>query len=224
MKSYIILILGLSLCWACSEDKTYEYRSVRYLHFSKPEIADSVTRLSFSHYPGEKERVIHLDVTLAGDLLTEDAAFQLVVDTDSTTAAPGQYEVALTQVFPARKTTHSIDVKLMDDQLKGKEVTLYLRIAENENFKPGLRKNRTARIVFDDIDSQPLWWSEEIEELFLGPWSAKKYAEFVLSTGVKDLTGYEFTEIRKLCLKFKNDIRIKGLTEEDGAPMIVPVN
>lgn len=224
MKSHIILIVSLPLFWACSEDKTYEYTSVRYLYFSKPEVADSVTRLSFSHYPGEKEKVVYLNVALAGDLLAEEAEFQLAVDADSTTATSDQYKVALNHVFPARKTQHTIEVKLKNDNLKGKEAILYLRIIENENFMPGLRKNRAARIVFDDIDSQPLWWTEEIEELFLGPWSAKKYAEFVLSTGVKDLTGYEFTEIRKLCLKFKNDIRIKGLTEENGEPMVVPVN
>ena len=165
-----------------------------------------------------------MEVTLIGDLLTENTTYQLEIDKDSTTADPANYDVNLTQTFSAGQTKDFIDVKLFNKDLAGKEVTLYLRIVENENFSPGLKSYRSARIIFNDIDSQPLWWSGDIETLFLGEWTPEKYEKFIESSGLIDLIGYEFSEIRKICLQFKEDIRTNGWTEKDGSPMELPVN
>lgn len=56
MKKYIFLISVLLAAWACSEDEINNYQSTRYLYFSKPEVLDSATFLSFSHYPGATEK------------------------------------------------------------------------------------------------------------------------------------------------------------------------
>lgn len=224
MKKYIFLISVLIAAWACSEDEIDSYKSDRYLYFSKPEVLDSATFLSFSHYPGATEKTIRVEVTLIGDLLTENTTYQLEIDKDSTTADPANYDVNLTQTFSAGQTKDFIDVKLFNKDLAGKEVTLYLRIVENENFSPGLKSYRSARIIFNDIDSQPLWWSGDIETLFLGKWTPEKYEKFIESSGLIDLIGYEFSEIRKICLQFKEDIRTNGWTEKDGSPMELPVN
>ena len=124
---------------ACSEDEIDSYKSDRYLYFSKPEVLDSATFLSFSHYPGATEKTVRVEVTLIGDLLTENTTYQLEIDKDSTTADPANYDVNLTQTFSAGQTKDFIDVKLFNKDLAGKEVTLYLRIVENENFSPGLK-------------------------------------------------------------------------------------
>lgn len=224
MKIYIFLISVLLTAWACSEDAIDSYKSTRYLYFSKPEVLDSATFLSFSHYPGATEKKINVEVTLIGDLLEENTTYQLEIDQDSTTAAPSDYELNLTQTFAANQIKDSIEIKVFNKNLDNKEVTLYLRIVENENFSPGLKKNRAARIIFNDIDSQPLWWTSSIETLFLGKWTPEKYARFIESSGITDLTGYEFTAIRKICLQFKEDIRLNGWTEKDGSPMELTVN
>ena len=210
MKIYIFLISVLLTAWACSEDAIDSYKSTRYLYFSKPEVLDSATFLSFSHYPGATEKKINVEVTLIGDLLKENTTYQLEID--------------LTQTFAANQIKDSIEIKVFNKTLTNKEVTLYLRIVENENFSPGLKKNRAARIIFNDIDSQPLWWTSSIETLFLGRWTPEKYARFIESSGITDLTGYEFTAIRKICLQFKEDIRLNGWTEKDGSPMELTVN
>ena len=211
MKIYIFLISVLLTAWACSEDAIDSYKSTRYLYFSKPEVLDSATFLSFSHYPGATEKKINVEVTLIGDLLKENTTYQLEIDQDSTTADPSDYELNLTQTFAANQIKDSIEIKVFNKNLTNKEVTLYLRIVENENFSPGLKKNRAARIIFNDIDSQPLWWTSSIET-------------FIESSGITDLTGYEFTAIRKICLQFKEDIRLNGWTEKDGSPMELTVN
>ncbi len=225
MKTYIILIFSFIILWACSEDKTYEYRSGKYLYFTKPELRDSATTLSFTHYPGATEKEIGIEVTLTGDLVSEATPYQLRIDTDSTTADAEQYSFDLIQEFPAHQTKDTVYINLFNKGLDGKEVTLYIRIVENENFTPGLKAYQAARVVFNNINSKPDWWTTEIVTLFLGEWSAKKYTEFIISSGgITDLTGYDFTVIRKICLKFKNDIKIKGITDEDGKPMELPVN
>ncbi|WP_303180235.1 DUF4843 domain-containing protein [uncultured Butyricimonas sp.] len=225
MKTFIFLIFSFIILWACSEDKTYEYKSVKYLHFSKPEIPDSATVLSFTHYPGVTEKEIAVEVLLAGDLVSRPTPYQLKVDADSTTANAEQYSFDLIQEFPANQIKDTVYIKLFNKELEGKEVTLYIRIVENENFTPGLKANQAARIIFNNISSKPDWWDEEVETLFLGEWSAKKYSEFVSFTKITDLSEYEFTVRRKICLEFKKYLKDEGITEEDGVtPMEIPVN
>lgn len=225
MKTYILLIFSFIMFWACSEDKTYEYKSVRYLYFAKPEIADSVTFLSFTHYPGATEKEIAVEVLLAGDLTSEPMPYQLRIDTDSTTAKGEQYSFDLVQEFPANQIKDTVYIKLFDKDLENKEVTLYIQIEANENFIPGLKANQAARIIFNKISSKPDWWDEEVETLFLGEWSAKKFDEFVKYTKIIDLSEYDFTVRRKICLEFKKYLKEEGITEEDGVtPMEIPVN
>lgn len=225
MKTYILFIFSFIILWACSEDKTYEYKSVKYLYFSKPEMLDSATVLSFTHYPGETEKEIAVEVSLAGDLVSEATPYQLKIDTDSTTANAEQYSFDLIQEFPAHQIKDTIYIKLFNKNLEGKEVTLYIRIVENENFTPGLKANQAARIILNNISSKPDWWDEEIETLFLGEWSPKKYSEFIGFTKITDLSEYDFTVRRKICLEFKKHLKEAGITEEDGVtPMEIPVN
>lgn len=221
MKKYIFLICVLLAAWACSEDKINSYQSNRYLYFSKPEV-DSTT-LSFSHYPGATEKTIQVEVTLIGDLLKEGTTYQLEIDQDSTTASPTDYKLDLTQTFPANQVKDTIEIKVFNQNLKDKKVTLYFKIIENENFQPGLKINRAARIIFNDIDSEPLWW-KNYETLFLGQWTPIKYEKFIESSGITDLTGYEFSEIRKICLKFKEDIRTYGWKDTNDKLIELPVN
>lgn len=224
MKIYIFLLFVLTVAWACSEDAIESYKDRHYLHFTKPEVRDSATMLSFSHYPGATEKTIQLEVTLMGDLLEEDATYRLEIDQDSTTADPSDYDLNLTQTFSAHQVKDTIEFKVFKKNITNKEVMLYLRIAENEQFSPGLKVNRSARIIFDDIASQPLWWRGIVETLFLGTWTPEKYARFIESSGLTDLTGYEFSVIRKICLQFKEDIRANGWTEADNSAMVIPVN
>lgn len=223
MKRTIILSLTLLIFWACSENKIESYSSVRYLSFSKPEVADSVTFLSFTHYPGETEKTIALEVTLAGDLLTEELSYIISIVADSTTADPKHYSVDSEQIFKADQVKDTLYVKLYRNGMEDKEATLFLRIVSNQNFEPGFRGYTDARIVFNDIATQPLWWDSDIETLFLGNWSARKYEELIKSSGLTDLSNMEYSYIRKVSLEFKEYIRENGITEADGSAMKLPV-
>ena len=74
------------------------------------------------------------------------------------------------------------------------------------------------------IGFQCLWSTIKVETLFLGKWTPEKYEKFIESSGLTDLTGYEFTAIRKICLQFKEDIRTHDWKEANGSPMELPVN
>ena len=74
--------------------------------------------------------------------------------------------------------------------------------------------------------SKPLWWDQDIVDNYLGEWTAAKYLYFIESCDgeVLDLTDYDADEIRLLAMKFKEDISKYGWCEEDGQPLVVPVN
>lgn len=224
MKKLIISVLGLLVFLACSEDHIQAYRSVRYLSFSKPEVADSATFLSFTHYPGETERTIALEITLSGDLTTEALPYRISVVTDSSNAASGNYSVETDQTFRPNRVKDTLYVKLQREGMNDKEMTLLLRIMSNEYFEAGFKGYTDARIVFNDIATQPLWWNKDIEDLFLGKWSAKKYEELIKSSGLTSLVDMEYSFIRKICLEFKEYIRKNNITEADGTPMELTVS
>ena len=55
--------------------------------------------------------------------------------------------------------------------LKDKSVHLTLRLVENENFGLGYMGYTDVRIRFNDMPTQPTWWTKEVELAFLGPYS-----------------------------------------------------
>ena len=77
------------------------------------------------------------------------------------------------------------------------------------------------RIIFDNIQSPPLWWRGDVEKLLLGNYSPKKFEHFVFATKVNDLTDMSLSEVRELVMIFKVYLIENNITEEDGVtPMI----
>ena len=72
--------------------------------------------------------------------------------------------------------------------------------------------------------SQPDWWDDTITSRFLGEYSDAKYARFIESSGITDITGYTSTELRLIVQQFSKDIQENGWTEDDGSLMEVVMN
>ena len=108
--------------------------------------------------------------------------------------------------------------------LKDKSVHLTLRLVENENFGLGYMGYTDVRIRFNDMPTQPTWWTKEVELAFLGPYSYEKLETIVAANeGFTTFEGLSLTEKRKIALNTKEYISEHGITEKNGDPMEIPV-
>ncbi|MFR7877601.1 MAG: hypothetical protein ACLU4J_15025 [Butyricimonas paravirosa] len=80
-----------------------------------------------------------------------------------------------------------------------------------------------VRIRFNDMPTQPTWWTKEVELAFLVPILMKSWKR--LSRRTKDLQhlSLSLTEKRKIALNTKEYISEHGITEKNGDPMEIPV-
>lgn len=207
---YLFLTAMVLTLTACEKDQIGRYDLGSYVYFTQKETTPQ--SFSFSYYPGVDTYSLGFEVNLMGDLLEEDKAFELYIDTEKTTATPEMYELNLHPVFHQGIPTDQITVILKNPNnlLKDKEVTLVFGIKENENFQPGFVDQRSITIHFDNVAKPPLWWDATVD-IYLGQWDAYKLEEFIKCTGVNDLTGMDETLIRKYALDFKEYIIEHGL-------------
>lgn len=224
MKKHIIYIfLILMGIFACNTEEIEVYSSSRYLFF--PDSAkglDSVA-FSFSHYPGETTHDASFHVALIGLPATENLQYKLEVVDSLTTALPEDYDLPEKLTFTAGATMDKLTIQCNNvrEALKIQKVHVTFKIVENENFAPGLSGKQMIRIIFDNIQSPPLWWSGDVEKLLLGKYSPKKFEHFVFATKVNDLTDMSLSEVRELVMIFKVYLIENNITEEDGVtPMI----
>ena len=154
---------------------------------------------------------------------------------EKTTALPEDYTVELEQTFHAGVWSDYISIKLhRTAHLADKKVRLAVRLVPNENFGvgsyigdpywPTVRESISCSVTFCDMLSKPDWWDNTITSRFLGEYSDEKYARFIESSGITDITGYTSTELRLIVQQFSKDIQENGWTEEDGSLMEVVMN
>lgn len=216
MKRYILFALTTLLFFSCDKDNIERFSGERLLYFSAQN-KDSVF-LSFSHYPNDDSRHVACVVQLIGEPLDEPTGYNLEIVDSLTTATTEDYKLDLNPVFPANQVKDTIYVTLnRTDRLQEDNCYLVFTIKGNEVFQPGFVEQRLFRIVFDDMPSQPLWWDDDIERVYLGEYSPLKYTEFIRCTGVTDLTGMDASKKRALALEFKDYIALHNL------PLEVPV-
>ena len=85
------------------------------------------------------------------------------------------------------------------------------------------------KIIFNNIISKPLWWTNDVTKLYLGTYSRKKYEEFVKCTNISDFGKLSTAEKRQYALTFKyyiavNNVMDKNDTTGEEFPMAVPIN
>ena len=248
LKKYMgIAGLLLLLFSACSKDEIMQYdTNTHWLYVPTFSLDEEIgtqdqrrdtMEMSFQHYLNITELEVQMPVCLIGPYLTEDKTFQIEIDEEETTAEPGDYTVDLEQVFHAGVLEDYVHVTLhKTPHLENDKVVLQLRLVANENF--GIAEyigewgqntytpleSTTIRIVFSDIISRPDWWDENMVGFYIGDYSDEKYRRFIESSGRTNFDGCSSTDIRKILLKFKEDILANGWTEADGSEMIIPIN
>ena len=235
----LLIVLG-----SCSQEDLVNYdQSTRSLYIPtemKDEIGGTIegidsTYFSFKQYADITDCEIRFTVILNGQQLEEDQTYRLEIIKEKTTALPEDYTVELEQTFHAGVWSDYLSIKLhRTAHLADEKVRLAVRLVPNENFGvgsyigdpywPTVRESISCSVTFCDMLSQPDWWDDTITSRFLGEYSDAKYARFIESSGITDITGYTSTELRLIVQQFSKDIQENGWTEDDGSLMEVVMN
>ena len=145
-----------------------------------------------------------------GNLLTEKANYRVSVVDTGTTALPEEYVLDLEPEFGANQLKDTLYVVLKKtERLSDGPVTLMIKLEEGNGFIPGLSRNRTVKVHFNNVESKPLWWEGDIISVYLGEYSPEKYKHFLIATQI-DATEIPVllkenpTKLRLLALEFKD--------------------
>lgn len=221
---------------SCKKQDTPTYDSGNYLHFDR--VAENKQRIdtayfSFSHHPGEDKVTRYFKVSLIGQILTEDKEYEVVVlngdnqlGVPYTTAKEGQYKVPEKLIFRKGVLSDSLTITVFRDKVsEGEEYYVTLRLISNDNFGVGYYQNTDIKLRFDNKLVTPIWWTNEIRIVYFGEFSEKKLETIILANpGFTSVEGMNGTEMTKVALKTKAYIREHGVVEENGDPMVLPIN
>ena len=218
------------LLQSCDKQEVLSYEADRALFFERWEqvgtnnIRLDTVQYSFSHYVGIEDLEHRFKINLIGNLLEEDMAYRVIVVDSLTTATEDQYTIK-DPIFRKGRSSDSLTVVLhKTPALKDKQVYLTLRLVENENFDLGYMGYTDVRVRFNDMKVKPLWWTDEVELAFLGPYSYEKLETIVAANeGFTTFEGLDITARRKIALNTKDYIRQHGITEANGDAMVIPI-
>ncbi len=240
MKKYtclFLLLIGLvlPLCiQSCSTSETDVFGKERLLYFERQVkrptdlsyewVRVDTAVISVTHYPGEEKIEHPFRVVLIGDTLQEDAEYRVIVVDTLTNAREGMVTYPEKLYFRKGMVMDSLWMTIHTGEVeKDKEFYITLRLIANENFGIGYRGYSDVRLRFNNKASQPEWWDNRVEEVYLGAWSEKKFETFVLATGLTSFEGMAAGEMRFYSLKVKEYVGANNVTEDDGTPMMIPI-
>ena len=236
MKKNILLAL-ISLCfWGCSEDEIKPYIGEQYLYFSQLKDSEEENiEVSFNNYPTSDQITVKIGLSLIGKPFAENTHYKVGVVTEDESkdkiknADQKNYRLLDSPMFKAGLSSDTLEVTLIKTEDLKENVKLCLKLLPNEYFKGSIPEYEQIKIIFNNIISKPLWWTNDVTKLYLGTYSRKKYEEFVRCTNVVDFGKLSTAEKRQYALMFKyyiaeNEIMDKNDTTGDEFPMTVPIN
>lgn len=223
MNKFIIILFIVIGFFSCNEDNLLTYESDNYLSFAKNSEKDSI-EVSFFFHPGAEKITIPVGVELTGNLLESAADFSVAIDSEVSTASENDFTLPDVLNFKAGQVKDTFDLIInKSEKLKDSLFLLVLKIVPNSNFKVGVTEQSVLKVYFTSKVSQPTWWVAEVENLYLGEFSAEKYNLFFEVTGQSDLTDMHLSLVRQHALKFKRYLAENPTYEKDGRLMTVPV-
>ncbi|MGM9739991.1 MAG: DUF4843 domain-containing protein [Candidatus Cryptobacteroides sp.] len=215
-----------------SGDDTYVY----FKRYIKDEDGNNVrvdtVQMSFSHYYGATEYTQEFYLGLVGQVPERDMEYAVELVEDQTTAEPGQYSLPEKLIFREGHIEDTLRVTVYKDKLAdGDERVLRLRLVESDDLKVAYTNPTDSyaeiQLRFNNRIVKPTWWTNNIAKVFFGEYSYKKYTTIIIANpGIDPQTIGDLSsaELRNIALKTKEYIRENGITEEDGSPMMIPIN
>lgn len=237
-KTVIFLLFGFYLLVAgvfqgCSTEEVESWNTERALYFERQvyneeeyewERVDTAS-ISIPNYFGQDEITHCFKINLLGDTLSVDTEYALVVVDSMSTAKEGMVTLPEKVVFHKGVVSDSLALTVHADKVpEGEAYKITYRLVPNEHFILGYKGYLQVTLHFNNRESCPPWWNSKIEEVYLGKWSQRKMETLYIATdGIGSFENLGATECRYYALQLKRYIEEKGITEEDGSPMIVPI-
>lgn len=250
MKTYyIIAVLWMCFLIACQHDDTLIFQDGHEIYFDKfyvdamypgTESSDS-TLVSFFFFADDVvELPASLKVNLSGFKLTRDLEFGLRVVEEETTALPDEYALDEKYIFHADMLSEDslqyqdvIQVMMRrSERMKSLEngVRLVVELVPNETVRLGQVERIRAKIIATTVQTQPEWWTSEVENELLGIYSQRKYKLFLEHVDRNavfdgDLIKNNPDRAIKMVLEFKKWLSEQDpvVKEDDGSLMVVNV-
>lgn len=233
MKQYILLSLLALSFFSCSEDEIKPYSGEQYLYFSalkdfKDEFQQEAEgiEISFNNYPLVDGLIVDLSIGLVGDPFSVATPYKVSVVADKTTALPENYELPSNPMFKPYVGEDVLPLKLIKTARLKEDVDLVLKIEPNEFIAGSVKQYETIKIVFNNVESKPLWWTSVVQRNYLGTYSREKYEALIRFGGeeASDFGNLTAAQKRLCALRLKQAIVDYDLKEKDGKSMTVPVN
>lgn len=184
IKSMILLLAVIGMFAACENDKFYYQDEARVRIEGPYEWAVGTDSLNFSFavYPSSvQEQEMKMILYVMGEAASTDRTAKLEVDASRTTASAAQYILPETVTVPAGKLEVPFIITLKrSENLTSQTVSLYLRVAESNDFKIGVVEQNHFCLKWNDVLGKPKNWDTELTEFF-GEYSYVKY-RFIIDT------------------------------------------
>ena len=195
INKYIQWLLPIFGLFACEDDMDVYNSPDNRLNFvyELNTMADTVIPRTFV-YEGE-DRVLDtvwLEVVTMGFVEDYDRPFTLeqVKKGEGEQAVAGKHYIAFDDPLvtihykiPAGANGARVPVVLKrDPSLKEQEVTLGIKIGQNENFIPGYNAYQKKAIVYSEILIQPLYWNDFATYYFAGKYGKAKHQFMINAT------------------------------------------
>lgn len=200
---------------ACNEDQIDTFGDQNYIHFKQE--SKKVYRFSFATVPGVTEYEYKIPMTLIGKALSEDKEYGIEVVTEGaeilTTATSASYKLPESIVFKKDVYEDTLKIVLTDNAELAQEKCLVLKVVDNDNFKVGPVKYQTAVLYLSNYLVQPDWWDDEMTSIFLGEYSDIKYQQFIIATGITDMsqmTSLQVTAYVSTFVYYLRDLDVQG--------------
>lgn len=180
----ILLLVVIGMFAACENDKFYYQDEARVRIEGPYEWAVGTDSLNFSFavYPSSvQEQEMKMILYVMGEAASTDRTAKLEVDASRTTASAAQYILPETVTVPAGKLEVPFIITLKrSEDLTSQTVSLYLRVAESNDFKIGVVEQNHFCLKWNDVLGKPKNWDTELTEFF-GEYSYVKY-RFIIDT------------------------------------------
>ncbi len=187
-------------------------------------LVDSV-EISATHYPGVDELSYKFEVELRGLMLESNTPY--IVEKIDTIIGDdiSKYITLVDPIFEKGAIKDSVEFNLnIKDLPAGLRGAVIYQIKENDMIKPYREDMSYFTIWFNNVISQPAWWDKEIEQVYLGVWTAKKFELLVTVTGEPNFNELSANERRANARMLRDYVEANSITEDDGTPMEIPVN
>jgi len=192
IKSTILLLAAIGMFTACENDKFYYQDEARARIEGPYEWAIGTDSLNFSFavYPSSvQEQEMNMTLYVMGEATSTDRTAKLEIDASRTTASASQYILPEAITVPAGKLEVPFIITLKrSENLTSQTVSLYLKVAENNDFKIGVVEQNHFCLKWNDILGKPKNWDTELIEFF-GEYSYVKYRFIIDTIGFGEFGG-----------------------------------